>query len=290
MPSLNLELSFFEHRKVRRLVSLAGRGSEAQLIRLWCYCGTHHPEDGSLAGYSPEEIELIADWRGKPGLFVEALAAAGWLDSTEAGYVVHDWTEHQGHLYAYKTKASAMAKARWDKVRAEAAGNAASIAPSTKSAPRDAPSNAASIAASNAPSMLQAMPMQCSAVQGKAELPDPPNPPRGAAAVVDHLEIPEKLKTQPFAKAWAQWQTYRRGQKRVKDWVMLFRKQLEALSEYDADTATRMLNQSMYQGWTGIFPLKNDNRNPNRGSVAGDRNHFIGELGCESDDVDRPFA
>lgn len=150
MPSLNLDLSFFEHRKVRRLILLAGRGAEANLIRLWCYCGTHHPENGSLAGYSHEEIESIADWRGKPGQLVEAMVLAGWLDTTEAGYKVHDWEEHQGHLHTYKLRGQAMAKARWDKAREDLE--------KLKASAQQAESNATSIPPSNAPSQPAAMP------------------------------------------------------------------------------------------------------------------------------------
>ena len=79
MPYLNIDLDFPEHRKTKRLVLTLGRGSEALLIRLWCYIARHHAETGRLTDYSPEEIESLAGWVGKPGRMLEAMKASGFL-------------------------------------------------------------------------------------------------------------------------------------------------------------------------------------------------------------------
>lgn len=119
-----------------------------------------------------------------------------------------------------------------------------------------------------------------------------PKPPRGAGVAGDPLEVPERLKTQPFMKAWATWQTFRRGLgKKPKDWVLLFRTQLDWLEPFGPQVASEILNKSIRNGWQGLFD-PNENRNGNRTtgarpSVADERNRFIG--GPEGDSPDIPF-
>jgi len=113
MPELNLDLNYFTHPKTKRLVSMLGRGSELLPIRLWCHCGAHHSETGTMTGYSPTEIESLADWRGKPGVMLAAMLKVGFLHETQEGFQIHDWLEHQGHIARFKAKGKAMAEARW---------------------------------------------------------------------------------------------------------------------------------------------------------------------------------
>jgi hypothetical protein len=141
MPYLNVDLDYFSHPKTMRLVGLLGKGSEVLPIRLWCYCGKHHCESGKLSGYSPQEIESIVGWWGQSGQMVEAMlkveiepGKGGFLREIESGYEVVDWEEHQGHLRAFKKRARAGAKARWDALNAS---NASSIAkPDIKQCPK----------------------------------------------------------------------------------------------------------------------------------------------------------
>lgn len=126
MPYLNVDLDYFDHRKTKRLIGLIGRGAEVLPIRLWAYCGKHHSEDGRLAGYSDQEIEANVGWWGKAGEMMPALKRAGFVDNPNGCWEVHAWEEHQGHIAAFKLKGAAMAKARWDKARADAASIAAS--------------------------------------------------------------------------------------------------------------------------------------------------------------------
>lgn len=86
------------------------------------------------------------------------------------------------------------------------------------------------------------------------------------ASRADHLEVPDKLKTQEFMAEWARWQTYRREMKGVKNWVELFKYQIEHLSTFDVKTATEMLKQSLRNGWKGIFELKSTGSQGYRGN------------------------
>ena len=73
MPSLNLDLDYFSHPKILRLVGRVGPEHVAVPIRLWCYVGKYHCETGILAGYSPHALESVLLWTGEPGKLIAAL-------------------------------------------------------------------------------------------------------------------------------------------------------------------------------------------------------------------------
>lgn len=128
MPSINLDLLYFDHPKTGRLIRLLGKGSEVIPIRLWVHCGRHHPETGTLAGYSAQEIESEVAWWGQKGKAVEALVEVGFLDRIENGFQIHDWLDHCGHLVVYKERAKKASKQRWENARLDASRNASSSA------------------------------------------------------------------------------------------------------------------------------------------------------------------
>jgi hypothetical protein len=98
-----------------------------------------------------------------------------------------------------------------------------------------------------------------------------PLPPKGGARggesqatkskpVDDPLDIPKELHSPAFTTAWQRWMTFRRGLgKKPKDWRTLFAAQLEWLKDFGASNATAMLNQSMRNGWQGLFEVKQVN-------------------------------
>lgn len=120
MAYLNLELNYFGHPKTMRLVAILGKQHVAIPLRLWCYVGAHHCEDGSLRGYSVREIESVLMWKGKEGAAVEALVKVRLLDEVveegEKFFKVHDWLDHAGHLMAFKKRARESARKRWNKI------------------------------------------------------------------------------------------------------------------------------------------------------------------------------
>ena len=78
----------------------------------------------------------------------------------------------------------------------------------------------------------------------------------GALSLTVPIIPPELAKDEIFLKTWTEWTKFRRSRGKVKDWNTLFRKQLEWLKETDPATAVEVLNKSMRNGWTGLFPLK----------------------------------
>lgn len=58
-----------------------------------------------------------------------------------------------------------------------------------------------------------------------------------------------------FKTTWFEWTQYR-NQKKQKLTLLGAQKQIKLLSSFSEDEAIKMLNQSMFHGWTGIFELK----------------------------------
>ena len=73
----------------------------------------------------------------------------------------------------------------------------------------------------------------------------------------DVVLIPDSLNTEDFIKSWSEWVVFRKEIKK-KMTPTIQEKQLKKLSEYSPGVATAMLEQSMVNGWTGLFPIKND--------------------------------
>ncbi len=69
--------------------------------------------------------------------------------------------------------------------------------------------------------------------------------------------FPEKFITPEFDKAWKEWEDYRK-EKKSKLTPLSIKKQVKFLSEYPVGTAIEMINQSIRNGWTGIFDVKHN--------------------------------
>lgn len=112
MPSLNLDLNYFDHVKAMRLVARLGPGADVLPIKLWAWVGNHHPETGRLA-LLESEVEHICHWWGDKGAMVSALLEIGFLKKVGNFFEINDWFEHSGHLAAFKKRAKKAARKRW---------------------------------------------------------------------------------------------------------------------------------------------------------------------------------
>lgn len=133
---INLDVSYFKWPEVARLAGLLGRGTETLPLRLWAHCGEVHYEDGCLSDYTAAEVEAVVDWRGQAGKMVEAMVKVGFLRPLEGrqGFeVMHrgaeTWLDRNGHIAAYRAKGVAMARAKQEKLRAEAAARGDCLPP-----------------------------------------------------------------------------------------------------------------------------------------------------------------
>ena len=76
-------------------------------------------------------------------------------------------------------------------------------------------------------------------------------------SAVEKFTFPPSLGVEEFKKSFNEWIDYRRGLRgTVKDWSLLFNKQLEWLEEFGPDVAQEILDQSIRNGWRGLFPPK----------------------------------
>lgn len=114
MPSLNLDINYFDHIKVKRLVGLLGPGAEILPIKLWAYCAKHCPVNGSLNGHSIEEIEHVMGWNGEKGRAVDSFTKINLLKKIKNGYKIHKWEQHEGHLRKFHLRALRANFVRWN--------------------------------------------------------------------------------------------------------------------------------------------------------------------------------
>lgn len=248
MPEINIDLNFLKNKKTIRLIDRLGRGSEVLLLRLWLYCGSNHPDDGKLAGYTASGIETIVQWWGKKGAMMEAMLS---LDNPQfaflraldcGGYECVNWDEHQGHLREYHLRAKLAAKARWDKK------------------PRDATSNATS----NATSILQAMPIRNETLRNEEK--ERESAPDGAPLVhgkkakppkeyAESAVIPPELAAIPgFSDVWQKWLQFRRSVKRNPVTKDAAENQFKRLLKC-ADPV-QCIQDSLDNQYQGLFPEK----------------------------------
>lgn len=69
------------------------------------------------------------------------------------------------------------------------------------------------------------------------------------------------IDSEKFLETWSEWTEFRK-QKRNQLTEMMIKKQIKMLESYDTDTAIEILNQSIMNGWTGLFPLTNNKTEP----------------------------
>lgn len=128
MADFRVSCGFFDHPKTKKLKRALGTDGVISLQRVWAYAAQNRHGIDKI--YSAEEIELAVDWEGAAGKFAETLAACGWLDEIEDGYVLHEWGEHNGFAATAQSRSEAgrkAANARWKKLRgldSEAPANA----------------------------------------------------------------------------------------------------------------------------------------------------------------------
>lgn len=60
--------------------------------------------------------------------------------------------------------------------------------------------------------------------------------------------------SEQFAKAWSEWQAYRRERRLPKLKPSSVRKQFRALGEWGEEAAIASIDRSIAQGWQGLFP------------------------------------
>lgn len=110
MPKINVESSYLNHPKTRRLKIYCGQEADIFPIRLWLLCAEYFPKEGVLIGYEASEIESVVGWNGPSGNLTRALEQVGFIEKTDKGYRIHDWRQHAGFIWNYKLAGSIAGK------------------------------------------------------------------------------------------------------------------------------------------------------------------------------------
>ncbi len=110
---VRLYVSYFSHRKTRKLRSLIGDAALWLPPRLWTYAAVNQP-DGNFSEYSADDIAEFVGYKGDAQALLEALLQAQFLD---ADLKIHDWAVHSGFHELYAARAKKAAAVRWSKER-----------------------------------------------------------------------------------------------------------------------------------------------------------------------------
>ncbi len=111
-----------------------------------------------------------------------------------------------------------------------------------------------------------------------------PNEPIGSAPKKDtkkditpskSINIPIALNNNVFKNKWKEWDSYRKKAKWKWD-IGMAQKQVDWLEQYGFMNASKMLEQSMMNGWQGVFELKN--KSSGKGNSEDNRSSAIDEL------------
>lgn len=82
---------------------------------------------------------------------------------------------------------------------------------------------------------------------------------------------PEQKESETFVKTWREWLTFRKNEKHSRVTDTAAKKQLKMLSDSTIADQAAILNQSMTNGWTGLFPLKaSDQKRTENSTLARD--------------------
>jgi hypothetical protein len=103
-PYVTVTIDFYDHPKTKRLAKSLGVNvgmAGYHLQRLWMWAWRFAPE-GDLVGVSEDEIADAAGLKRTDAVL--KLVLAGWLDSIDGGYAIHDWFEHSGRAFEEKRK------------------------------------------------------------------------------------------------------------------------------------------------------------------------------------------
>lgn len=221
--------------------SVAGR-----LMAVWAWCDENvtleaqQNRNGSVT--APVRMCDVDDIAAIEG-FAEAMVDCGWLDRSGEDVVFPNFERHNGNT----AKQRSLGSNRMQKVRGGVTHE--------PSHPLRKCDDASATKAS--PDKIRE--------DKRREEDKPPVSPKGEPTrkVFDPLsaEIPQSLDTPEFRASWAEWVAYRNGVPGKKLKQQSWLKQLRAFEAAGVAASVWSINQSIQQGWTGVFPDKHDIRN-----------------------------
>jgi hypothetical protein len=94
VPWIRLYQGWQRHRKTIALRKLLGTAEPILCVWLWA---AENATDGSLAGFTDEDVEQVSEWTGRKGKAISAMVEVGYLDRSEDGSLsLHNWGNRTG--------------------------------------------------------------------------------------------------------------------------------------------------------------------------------------------------
>ncbi|MCW5943283.1 MAG: hypothetical protein KIS66_13710 [Fimbriimonadaceae bacterium] len=273
------------HPKTFRLARRLGVESWAAVGLLecfWHFCSVH-----AMTGVISADADELADairYGGDAAVLLEALVSCGWVDRLSDGrLVVHDAAQHADNTWKANLKRAGLRF--WNEVEDEDRDSVttesnATLEPETQldhdRVTTESQQNHDSVTTQSQRSSDPPEPEP----EPIPEPRDPPLPPRrgegtardgpvsGRKGAGPPTPIPENLDTPEFRLAWGEWLAHRRQIRRpVRPLTEL--KQLADLARHGPEIAVRAVEDSIRNGWQGLFPERVAARPPSGSGPPG---------------------
>ena len=202
------------------------------LLMFWFLADEYADEDGYLPGYDAGDIDAHV---GLPG-FVKALPS-DWCEERGGELYLLDYQEHNGRT----------AKRRSEDAKRKR---------HTRSASAKCPQNVR-----NEPDKMQTREEKRREEKNSKKPPTPLE--KSWALATGFMALNSELYTDAFKAEWAEWDTFRRKiNKKLTEPTI--KRQIKKLEGFGHDAAIAVIEQSIDQGWAGLFELKDDKRGQSR--------------------------
>ena len=240
-----VSVGFFDHPKIVKLQRRHGQEAVIALLRLYAFAAQNRPS-GVLSGLDDEDLAIAIHWEGNVQQLLVSFLDLHLLNKHEEGLVIHDWEVHNGyaaHAAERSEKARRAAAARWGKKHDKCSKQCSEHGQALPKADF-----------SNAPSPIT--------VPDSSPSPDPfPAPAQPEASPKSEtfgnlfdlaFDSDDDL---PWLnrEAWTEFEQYRCRIKKPLDNVS--RKKNLAVLEKDKAHQQEIIDRSIANSWTGLFPL-----------------------------------
>jgi hypothetical protein len=239
---------FLDHPKTQMLVAVSGdRTAPLAVLRLWAYCQQRRSDSFEITG--GEYFRAICRWEGEGDKLLDAMKQCGFVHLEGKRVTVHQWAEYNARLIAAWTNGAK--GGRPPKRRNQDGTHGLPVVNSTQT--RRKPSNN--------PNETDKSRADLTSGRDKTTTPQ--------TATELGVEIPEALRTPAFSAAWTDYQQHRH-EMRKKLTPLATKRLLSQLAGWGSDRAVESLQQSVRNGWTGVFEPKGETKNrANTGRNAG---------------------
>lgn len=274
-------LNHVKTKRLKRKLGIPLYQAAGILESLW-QLSAECADDGAIGKYSDEEIASHLEWEHDPGELIQALLDCRWLDKDDdARLLIHDWFDHAPNYIKDRIRKRVQREiTTYDDKTRDKQRNVPGLSdtPRDKSTPvainpshpnptQPIPGNPNPPCAAKAAGCEEAPPAreEISPEELPQKAPRKRAAPDAAEIRAEDLPLPPALEHPEFLDVWSQWITYRRGRRvTTREDTML--RQLKELAPLGPAEAARVLEKSMRNGWSGIFPEKDrSNGNPRVG-------------------------